>query len=286
MVEPENTENRHLKEILETGSGVAGSVAGTAIGLIMGGPSGAFAGAVGGPLAGRTTFYLASEFKHRVLGQREEERIGGTMAFAIEKIQENISEGKQFREDGFFEDQPTQRASAKEVFEGLLLAAQREHEEKKLLFYGNLLANLAFESSIDREYASHLTKEAQSLSYRQLCVLAFIGVWSVHRRGINRRLRDPYLGSKSVPDLEVFKRKKAVLTDDQRVSRDINSQLLGRETFDLITRGLISTSQVSNESNYRLDMLSPSSIGSNLWELMELWNANQEDMEKVGLFFW
>lgn len=275
---PENTEDRHLKEILETGSSVAGSVAGTALGLIMGGPSGAFAGAVGGPLAGRTTLYLASEFKHRVLSQREEERIGGTMAFAIEKIQENIAEGKQLRQDGFFQDHPTQRSAAKEVFEGVLLAAQQEHEEKKLSFYGNLLANVAFDYTINREQANLLTKEGQSLSYRQLCVLALVAAKQLFEG--ERRISE--LKPISGIGQQAFNLKQESYENTGGVP-NMNVAALLHEIFDLHARNLASTgvdmpgSTYIEPSNLRLAL-----VGYNLYRLMELWGIDKDDAEEVA----
>jgi hypothetical protein len=53
-----------------------------------------------------------------------------------------------------------------------LLAAQGEHQEKKLRFFGNLVANIAFHPEIDRAHANHLIAVAENLSYRQLCALA------------------------------------------------------------------------------------------------------------------
>jgi hypothetical protein len=47
----------------------------------------------------------------------------------------------------------------------VLLAAQREHEERKLRFMGNLIANLAFHPEIDRGYANYLIRLAEKLSF-------------------------------------------------------------------------------------------------------------------------
>ena len=48
------------------------------------------------------------------------------------------------------------RSFADEIIEGVLLAAQREYQEKKLPLYGNLLTNIAFRSDIDRVTANRL----------------------------------------------------------------------------------------------------------------------------------
>ena len=80
--------------------------------------------------------------------------------------------GEGIRGDGFFEANVHERAAAEEVFEGIVRAAQKETEEKKIPFIGRLFAGLAFESRVDRAHATVLIRLAEDLSYRQLCLLA------------------------------------------------------------------------------------------------------------------
>jgi hypothetical protein len=72
---------------------------------------------------------------------RETKRIGATLTFAAAKIKERLDSGQNLRSDGFFDEDASNRAPADEIAEGVVIAAQREHEEKKLKFYGNLLAS-------------------------------------------------------------------------------------------------------------------------------------------------
>jgi len=103
----------------------------------------------------------------------------------------------QVRHDDFFEDQLYQRSAAKEIVEGVLLAAQREHEEKKLLYYSNLLANIAFHPEIDRAHANLLIRLGERLSYRQLCVLSLFK----QKSKFNLRQQD-YRSSGTVSELD------------------------------------------------------------------------------------
>jgi hypothetical protein len=48
------------------------------------------------------------------------------------------------------------------------MAAQREFEERKIIFLGNLVANIAFDDSITRPLANQLI----SISYRQMCIMS------------------------------------------------------------------------------------------------------------------
>jgi len=61
-----------------------------------------------------------------------------------------------------------------ELLEGVLLAAQREYEERKVRCYGNLYANIAFEPAIDSVTANSLLREADDLSYMQIQLLALV----------------------------------------------------------------------------------------------------------------
>jgi hypothetical protein len=93
---------------------------------------------------------------------------------ARDKIEENLREGVPLRNDDFFLRDEATRSSADEIMEGTLLAAQREHEERKIPYYANLIANLSFEPAVDRYTANLLLRTAQELSYRQLCILALV----------------------------------------------------------------------------------------------------------------
>lgn len=163
-----------LTNLIQAGADIVGSTAGAAIGLLVAGPMGAIAGAAAAPSVSHTLQKIGREVSKRLLGKREEKRIGAALIFAANKIQSNIAAGQHLREDGFFTEQPDGRSPADEIAEGILMVVQREHEERKLPFYGNLLANLAFQSGYDRAQSNLLVQLAQRLSYRQLCLLALV----------------------------------------------------------------------------------------------------------------
>ena len=106
----------------------------------MGGPVGA--GAAAGAFL--TDWLYASGIEVlTALSPREERRVGAVVLVAAAAIQEKIDSGRRPRDDGFFDPQPPDnRSSAEEIAEGALIAAQREHEEKKILHLGYLLANI------------------------------------------------------------------------------------------------------------------------------------------------
>lgn len=155
-------------ELISAGADISGGLAEVAIGLFLAGSAGAITGGAGGPLITNTIKLLAKEIKQRYIDKREEARIGATIAYALVEIENNIRNGRQIRNDGFFASQEGNRSTADGVYEGVLLAAQREYEEKKLKYYGELLANIAFDESIDKGQANYLLRIAQNLSYRQM----------------------------------------------------------------------------------------------------------------------
>ncbi|MCY1552397.1 hypothetical protein D9M68_887900 [compost metagenome] len=63
---------------------------------------------------------------------------------------------------------------AEEVFEGVLLAAKQEHEQLKLQYLANFYANLVFDPSVKGPEANYLLTLAESLTYRQLCLLSLV----------------------------------------------------------------------------------------------------------------
>ena len=250
--------DEQIRDLIETGTDITGGAVGAAAGLLIGGPAGAIAGGASGPAAARALRYLASEFTHRVLGQREEARVGAVLEFAAEKIQQNIEQGQQVRQDGFFEEELGERSPAEEVFEGVLLAAQREPQEKKIRFYGNLVANIAFHSEIDREQASFLISLGESLSYRQLCLLRLFAV--------NNKFR-----------LREKDYREGDLSGAERIA-------LIQEIYNLFGRGLLGAGgeAMLGVTDVNPGKMTVQGVAATLHNLMELWGIPLQDLEQTA----
>lgn len=80
------------------------------------------------------------------------------------------------RTDGFFNDKKNGRSAAEEIVESVILKAQKEPEERKITFMGNLLSNISFDSQINAELGHQIIKIAEQLTYRQLCILKLSAV--------------------------------------------------------------------------------------------------------------
>ena len=163
--------NNIVQDIIETGSEITGSIGGSVIGGLIAGPIGMVIGGASGPIITKVFKSLGSEVKSRILSPREEVRIGAIYTFAIDKILKNEQNGKDVRQDSFFTSEPDMRSASEEVFEGVILKAQKEYEENKIKYYGNLLGNIACDENINKEFAHQLIKLSESLSYNQLCLL-------------------------------------------------------------------------------------------------------------------
>lgn len=166
-----SSDDAHANPYVDVGTDITGSAAGAAIGLIAAGPIGAIAGSVMGPAIKAA----ANEMASRVLSGRERSRVGTALHAIQVATDENLRNGHSIREDGFFDRQPDGRNSADEIMEGVLLAARREHEERKVPYMGYLMANIAFTSEIDDVLANHVLQLAEELSWTQCIVLSLFG---------------------------------------------------------------------------------------------------------------
>jgi hypothetical protein len=122
-------------------------------------------------------------------------RNGAVFLLARKETQDRLDAMEQLRNDSFFDQGSEGRSTAEEVVEGVFRAAQREYEERKLRFMASLLSGIAFDSSVDRSAAVALIRTAESLSYRQLCLLA---VYKAFTEWLNRQPKKP----KGVPYTE------------------------------------------------------------------------------------
>lgn len=160
--------------LLRLGAEFIGGGAGAIAGFTIGGPAGAIIGGVATP--------LITEFSRRLLSSRQKARVGATLLYAKHKIEERIENGDSLNEDFFTDTNDDGRADAQEIWEGILLHAQQEYEERKIPYYANLMANLAFEIDFDKARANFLLKLANNLSYRQLCLLAIFASTEIKSR--------------------------------------------------------------------------------------------------------
>ena len=149
------------------------SAVGAGGGALTGEPAAIAVGA-GGPLVWRILAWGAREFDERALGHREAVRVIDAITVAKARIDERFAAGDVPRSDGFFDAWEGHWSDADELLEAVLLAAQREYQERKVRCYGNLYANIGFEPVIDSVTADSLLRDAVDMSYPQIQLLALV----------------------------------------------------------------------------------------------------------------
>jgi len=261
-------EDEGIKSLVKAGSEMTGGAIGAVIGFLFAGPDGAAIGGASAPLLTRGIIEIGNDIAERFLSEREKIRIGEVIIFAAKKILEKLAAGEKLRDDGFFEQPSTghpacaeiqtiERPPDKEVIEGFLLAVQREHEEKKLLFIGNLLANIFFYPSIDKAQVNLMIRISKSISYRQLCILSIFA----HTEDFELR-KESYRGHRNL---------------------GVKKISLVQEIADLDTQGLLNC---SGEALLGLSDVNPSKMkiqgmGVLLYNLMELWDIDETDIDSI-----
>jgi hypothetical protein len=244
-----------VRQVIEAGAELTGDLAACAIGFLLGGPVGGVVGAVGASAIKQTLIHLSGDAVARTLSRRERVRIGTVVTYAADKIRNKLANGATLRNDGFLDETATGRSDADEVAEGIILISEREHEERKLPYYGNLLANLAFTPGVDRAYANYLVRTAQTLSYRQLCLLLLFVV----------KAKLPLRKSEYRNDLKAITAQSAPV-------------LL--EVYDLYTRQMLNGggSALLGVTDVNPSAMEVQAAGVQLFQLMELNTLSQPDV--------
>lgn len=132
-VEQERSED--LRRFLELGSELAGGSIGAAAGLVVAGPPGAIMGSILGTSIGFTLKEAGLELLERVLSIRESKRAAAVIIHASDKIDSYRKMGAKIRDDDFFTGTTTQRSTADEIAEGVILAAQRTRRKETQVFW-------------------------------------------------------------------------------------------------------------------------------------------------------
>jgi hypothetical protein len=167
-----DTELAH--QLINGGAEMAGSATAAAVGLVVGGPPGALAGAIAGPPLIAAFRRLGADLRQRLLGPREEVRVGAAYIYAAEAITWYSNAGQTPRDDGFFSDRNDDdgRSEGEEILEGVLLHARDAYEERKVRYLGYLFASIAFHKELSAAQANQLLALADRLTYRQLVLLS------------------------------------------------------------------------------------------------------------------
>jgi hypothetical protein len=106
---------------------------------------------------------------------RERVRAGAALAFAVEYAATLHRDGRKVRTDDWFATRPGNRSVSEEVAETVVAAARRSTEERRVRHLGYLLAEAAASPDLDAELVGRALRIAESLSWRQMALLAGVG---------------------------------------------------------------------------------------------------------------
>jgi len=259
MLKQDNETSQDDNPYIGTGVEVVGGLVGAGIGVAVAGPAGALVGGAVAPIVTHTIRKIVEDFRHRALSRREVLRVDTVLAFAATKIEENIANGQQIRQDTFFTEGLDDRSAGEEIMEAVLLTAQREYAEKKLKYYGNLLGNIAFHPEVSGAMANQLIRIAEWLSYRQLALLAFVSLHPTeHGHG--------------------FKYKSDINSDPSMLN-------IVEEIYDLTNQGVLErTMSYDMYLGVSLPQLKIGAFGSMFFELMELKDIDKSDIDEISTY--
>ena len=251
-----------IRRLITGGAEIAGggfsNVTGMATGFLLGGPEAALVGGAVGSGAASALRWLGEEMSSRLLGPREQQRLGYVFTLAASEISERISRGETIRQDGFFDQDDLDRSDATQVWESVLIKSQKEPEELKLRYMAHLLSNFAFDSGVSVHMAHQLTKAAEALTYRQLCIMKLVSV------------KDQF----------------TLRLDDYRGYGNFSRELLQvlYEYTDLYNRGFVNFGGevVFGPSDVKPGNTVVQGLGGELFNLMQLWEIPIEDIVPIA----
>lgn len=261
--EEKDTRNEKINYMLQMGAQIAGGAVGSALGLISLNP--VLTIALGG--AGAAIGKGLADAVDKQLSLKEKARTGGAAAVSLVSINEKIEQGLALRKDEFFDTDGQNRSACEEIFEGMLLSAKNEHEEKKIKYLANIFSNTVF-MNITVGEANHLLKIANDLTFRQLCVLSLV------------------IQKESISQISLGKRYLPEHQEEHLLSK--NQIFLREEVMDLYHKGLIYV-EFKNDSlalldcyNIIPDNMRLTELGSVCYSMMELESIPEKDLIEVG----
>ncbi len=157
-------------QIIDFASNSGGALSAVATALILPGADGALLAALAGPAVTEIFKKGINEIRDRITGERGKIRAIYGAAYAFDRINQRLENGKNLRHDGFFSE-TNGRISAAEVLEGVMIKCRDAYEERKARHIGHIFVTLAFDDNYSEQDGGFLLNLAESLSYRQLQLL-------------------------------------------------------------------------------------------------------------------
>jgi hypothetical protein len=184
------------KDLILSGSELAGTAIGGAIGFFAGGPGAAALLSVSGAAITRVLSITAQKY----MAQRERVRVGSVAAICTNHINARFENGDSLRVD-LFKQNEHGSSSGEQLLEGVLLKARDAYEEKKLPYLGYFCANILFEPTLSSSAAFHLLGTLERISYRQIVLISLLHNSDIDMEHVRAKVHID-------PELETFKREE------------------------------------------------------------------------------
>lgn len=107
----------------------------------------------------------------RNMSRQEVIRTNKAYVYFVEKLERNLNQGFQIRNDDFFRSPVGHRKPAEELFEGMLVKARNQYEEAKVEFFSNLYANGCVDPDLSPQMISLFILILDRLSFNHLDLL-------------------------------------------------------------------------------------------------------------------
>ncbi|CAI3117517.1 hypothetical protein MWMV8_MWMV8_03082 [Acinetobacter calcoaceticus] len=160
---------RILPVAFKKGSQITAAVSPPIIQTLLPDPTGIIPNSIGVLIA--TAGETIADTLDRNMSQQEVIRTNKAYIYFVEKLESNLNQGFQIRDDDFFRFRIGYRKQAEELFEGILIKSRNQYEEAKIEFFSNLYANGCVDTTLSPQMISLFISILDRLSFNHLDIL-------------------------------------------------------------------------------------------------------------------
>ncbi|MEB6481051.1 hypothetical protein [Acinetobacter vivianii] len=158
-----------LPAVFKQGSQIIAATANPLLQIWIPDPTGIIPNSIGVVMS--TVGETIADTLDRNMSQQEVIRTNKTYIYFVEKLERNLNQGHQIRNDDFFRSPVGYRKPAEELFEGMLVKARNQYEEAKIEFFSNLYANGCVDLELSPQMISLFILILDRLSFNHLDLL-------------------------------------------------------------------------------------------------------------------
>lgn len=272
--------DKKFKKVIRAGVDWLSAIGNSAVGsaLLSGVDPNMILASMAATSAGKVVTEVGSEFSKRFLSPAEEARIGSTILLAMDGIRRRLDKGDHLRGDWFSESDATTANEAKEVAERIVLTTQKDPEERKIQYVSNMWVNLCFDDRFDAAEAHSLIKNAETLTYRKMCLLHLSALLRANLANENGGIYRAAGANGEVHVLDFSSLRDEQRPRDHRYTQDevfLLSDCLDLYRMRYITVGYM-TDDIADVIPKRLGIIG---MGVYAWQLMELSDTVKDIVE-------